>query len=64
MNAGGFFGFGEEEVPIPLDRLTLRGDSLILATLTEEEITAMDQADWANYRDPSPQARPQIETDE
>ncbi|MGE3539660.1 MAG: DUF4142 domain-containing protein [Candidatus Tectimicrobiota bacterium] len=41
IGAGGFLGIGEKEVSIPLDRLTLRGDRLVIQGLTDDQIRAM-----------------------
>jgi hypothetical protein len=41
IGAGGFLGIGEKQVPIPLDRITLRGDRLIIQGLTDDQIRAL-----------------------
>ena len=41
---GGFLGLFEDEVALPVDRLSFRGDRLVVAGLTEQEIEQM--ADW------------------
>jgi predicted outer membrane protein len=41
IGAGGFLGIGEKHVPIPLERVALRGDRLIVQGLTEDQIRAM-----------------------
>ena len=45
---GGFLGFGEEEVAIPMDRVRLDGDRLVLLEMTEEDI---EKASSVNYED-------------
>ena len=43
---GGFLGIGEDQVAIPLDRIAMRGDQLILLGLTEEELEQMPEYDF------------------
>src|SRR5690606_8646764 len=42
---GGFLGLGQDEVAIPLDRFSLRGDELVLEQMTQEELAAMPKLD-------------------
>jgi hypothetical protein len=44
LEHGGFLGLGEKEVPLPLNRVFLRGDRLVAAGLTEAEVNQMP--DW------------------
>jgi hypothetical protein len=53
IGAGGFLGFRERDVRIPLDRVTIRGDRLVARDLTDDQVKVMpvfDRNDRA-YRD-------------
>lgn len=50
VGAGGFLGIGERDVAIPLDRVSLRGEELVLATLTQAEIEQMRDAELDGYQ--------------
>ena len=43
---GGFLGIGENKVAVPLDRLGMRGDDLVLLGLTEEQMKALPDFDF------------------
>ncbi|MCQ0970181.1 PRC-barrel domain-containing protein [Paracoccus sp. TK19116] len=43
---GGFLGIGEKQVPVPLARVSLRDDQLVLSQMTEEEINAADNFEY------------------
>jgi hypothetical protein len=45
IGAGGFLGIGEKHVPIPLDRVAVRGDRLVTQGLTEDQIRSMQTVD-------------------
>ncbi len=42
---GGFLGFGEHEVALPLERMGLRGDQIVMNGLSEEELEALPEYD-------------------
>lgn len=42
---GGFLGIGEDEVAVPLDSMSMRGDEIVLRGMTEEDIDAMPEFD-------------------
>lgn len=46
ISHGGFLGIGENEVAIPLERLAMRGDEVILLGLTEEQLEQMPNYDF------------------
>lgn len=52
IGAGGFLGMAEEEVALPLQRLSLRGDQLLVRGVTESDIEGMQ-----DYETRYPQAR-------
>ncbi|WP_255328521.1 PRC-barrel domain-containing protein [Paracoccus albicereus] len=43
---GGFLGIGEKQVPVPIARVSVREDRLVLSDLTEEEIEAANDFDY------------------
>ena len=45
IGAGGFLGMGEKHVAIPVERVALRGDRLIIQGLTEDQIRALPSFD-------------------
>jgi predicted outer membrane protein/sporulation protein YlmC with PRC-barrel domain len=45
IGAGGFLGIGEKHVAIPVERVALRGDRLIIQGLTEDQIRALPSFD-------------------
>jgi hypothetical protein len=50
LGHGGFLGLGEEEVAIPLDRLAFRGDELVAIGLTEADVEALPNYNFATER--------------
>ncbi|MFC4173449.1 PRC-barrel domain-containing protein, partial [Microvirga sp. GCM10011540] len=44
LEHGGFLGLGEKEVPLPMSRISVVGNRLVVAGMTEEEIEAI--RDW------------------
>ncbi|MBW3096676.1 PRC-barrel domain-containing protein [Pseudohoeflea coraliihabitans] len=46
VGSGGFLGIGEKEVPVPMTNVNLRGDQLVITTLTEDQIEAADDFDY------------------
>ena len=50
IGAGGFLGIGEKHVPIPLERVAVRGDRLVTHGLTEDQIRAMQTVDRNDRR--------------
>jgi sporulation protein YlmC with PRC-barrel domain len=44
LEHGGFLGLGEKEVPLPAQRVFMRGDRLVVQGMTEAEVKAMP--DW------------------
>jgi hypothetical protein len=50
IGAGGFLGIGEKHVPIPLERVAVRGDRLVTQGLTEDQIRAMQTVDRNDRR--------------
>jgi hypothetical protein len=50
IGAGGLLGLGEKHVPIPLDRVALRGDRLVTQGLTEDQIRSMQTVDRNDRR--------------
>ena len=40
LEDGGFLGIGGKQVPVPLSRVLIRGDELVLQNMTEDEIEA------------------------
>jgi hypothetical protein len=54
LERGGFLGFGEDEIPLPVRILSMRGEELVATTLTEEEVEQLedqDISDRLNLRD-------------
>jgi hypothetical protein len=45
VGVGGFLGLGEHMVALPIDRLQVRGDEIILPTISEQELKAMPEYD-------------------
>ena len=43
---GGFLGIGEEQIAIPLERIAMRGDEVILLGLSEEQLAQMPEYDF------------------
>ena len=49
---GGFLGLGERKVAIPVEQLALRGDRLVVTTMTTEQLRALPAFDaGTTYRD-------------
>ena len=44
--AGGFLGLGEHEVAMPLERLQMNGERIVLPGMTEEQIEALPEYDY------------------
>ncbi|WP_052340812.1 PRC-barrel domain-containing protein [Salinarimonas rosea] len=53
IGAGGFLGLGEDTVALPLDRLSMRGDQLMVRGITEADIEGMQ-----DYEARYPNAQP------
>lgn len=53
IGAGGFLGIGERDVAIPLDRVAVRGDRLVIRGVTEDQIRTMPafERNAAGFRD-------------
>jgi hypothetical protein len=53
IGAGGFLGIRERDVRIPLDRVTIRGDRLMIQGLTDDQVKVMPVFDRKDrtYRD-------------
>jgi PRC-barrel domain len=43
---GGFFGIGGNRVAIPLERIGMRGEDVVLLGLTEKQLEAMPDFDY------------------
>jgi len=53
IGAGGFLGIRERDVRIPLERVTIRGDRLMVQGLTDDQVRIMPVFDRKDrtYRD-------------
>ena len=53
ISRGGFLGFFETDVAIPLENVAVRSDQVVLQNLTEEQLKALPQYENANnaYRE-------------
>ena len=38
LSSGGFLGLGAKEVPVPMERVTIEDDALIVETMSEQEV--------------------------
>lgn len=50
LSDGGFLGIGEKQVPVPMSRVVVRDDQLVLSNLTEDEIEAANDYDYDGNR--------------
>jgi hypothetical protein len=46
VSAGGFLGIGDKEVALPMSRVSIRDEMLVLQGLSEEELEQMPEYDW------------------
>jgi len=56
IGAGGFLGLGEKQVALPLSDMVLRGNQLVMPTLTEEQVKNMREVDADQYERLQPNA--------
>ncbi|MGR3380666.1 PRC-barrel domain-containing protein [Roseovarius indicus] len=48
LSSGGFLGLGTKEVPVPMDRVSVQNDTLIVETMSEEEVEDASGFDFSS----------------
>lgn len=46
LSHGGFLGIGDDEIAIPIERIAIQGDDVVLLGLTEEQLEQMPEYDF------------------
>lgn len=50
VGAGGFLGLGQKDVALPLSDMTIRGDTLVMRQITDEEVENMQEFDRTEFQ--------------
>ena len=46
LSVGGFLGLGDHDVAMPLERLTMQGDNVVVQGMTEDQLEALPEYDY------------------